>query len=124
MNWKDALVTWAVYIIGFIAIGLLLFGLPGCSAFEVLPGLCYTDKTGTYLCPEEEPIYIDPPIPEYDRNNTCMMIYGFDPDQWRMCMDPDNDHYYDPYYQERKKFRQELYRDKLKQSIHGTEAIA
>ena len=22
-----------------------------CSALEVLPGLCYTDKEGTHLCP-------------------------------------------------------------------------
>ena len=30
---------------------LLLVLLQGCSALEVLPGLCYTDKEGTYLCP-------------------------------------------------------------------------
>ena len=29
---------------------ILLF-LQGCSALEVLPNLCYTDKDGTYLCP-------------------------------------------------------------------------
>lgn len=23
----------------------------GCSTVEVLPGLCYTDKDGTFLCP-------------------------------------------------------------------------
>ena len=30
---------------------LLLVLLQGCSALEVLPGLCYTDKEGTHLCP-------------------------------------------------------------------------
>ena len=39
-----------VYGIGGGIIGLLMFGLPGCSVLEPLPGLCYTDKTGTYLC--------------------------------------------------------------------------
>lgn len=36
--------------IKFIAI---LFFVYGCAPFEVLPGLCYTDKDGTYLCPED-----------------------------------------------------------------------
>ena len=39
-----------VYGIGGGIIGLLMFGLPGCSVHEPIPGLCYTDKTGTYLC--------------------------------------------------------------------------
>ena len=107
----------------YMMLAIISFIISGCATEIILPGLCYTDKTGTYLCPKEEPVYVDPPIiPEYDRNNTCMMIYGMDPDQWRMCMDPDNDHYYDPFYQERKKFREELYRDKLKE--YGMEAIA
>ena len=30
---------------------LILLLLQGCSALEILPGLCYTDKEGTYICP-------------------------------------------------------------------------
>ena len=30
---------------------IILLLLQGCSALEVLPGLCYTDKDGTYVCP-------------------------------------------------------------------------
>ena len=30
----------------------------GCAIYEPLPGLCYTDKTGTYVCPKEEPYLI------------------------------------------------------------------
>ena len=30
--------------------------LISCQPWQVLPGLCYTDKTGTYTCPEK----IDP----------------------------------------------------------------
>ena len=26
--------------------------MTSCSTIEVLPGLCYNDKEGTYLCPE------------------------------------------------------------------------
>ena len=36
-----------------VLIAVLLF-LFSCSAVEILPGLCYTDKDGTYLCPTEE----------------------------------------------------------------------
>ena len=37
----------------------------GCAAKEILPGLCYKDKEGTFLCPEiekekKEPIYLEP----------------------------------------------------------------
>jgi len=42
-----------VYGIGGSILILLMFGLPGCAVYEPIPGLCYTDKTGTYLCPEE-----------------------------------------------------------------------
>ena len=37
-----------VYGIGGGILFLLLF--TGCAPLEPLPGLCYTDKTGTYLC--------------------------------------------------------------------------
>ena len=30
---------------------VILLLLQGCSALEVLPGLCYNDREGTYLCP-------------------------------------------------------------------------
>ena len=38
------------FINSIVLICLLLF-LFSCSALEVLPGLCYTDEEGTYLCP-------------------------------------------------------------------------
>tara|TARA_B100001105_G_C22373628_1_gene436218 strand:- start:1355 stop:1513 length:159 start_codon:yes stop_codon:yes gene_type:complete len=27
--------------------------MTACAVYQPIPGLCYTDKTGTYLCPEE-----------------------------------------------------------------------
>ena len=30
---------------------ILVLILQGCSTLEILPGLCYNDKDGTYLCP-------------------------------------------------------------------------
>ena len=33
---------------------IILLLVVGCAPFEPIPGLCYTDKTGTYLCMEEE----------------------------------------------------------------------
>ncbi len=32
----------------------MLFILMSCAPLQILPGLCYKDKTGTYLCPEED----------------------------------------------------------------------
>ena len=34
-------------------LGLSLL-LTSCSTFEVLDGLCYNDRDGTYICPKEE----------------------------------------------------------------------
>ena len=39
----------AVFFAGF-------FTFYSCSALEILPGLCYTDKEGTYLCPPAQSI--------------------------------------------------------------------
>ena len=93
----------------YVVIVLILI-LASCSVHKPLPGLCYTDKTGTYLCSDPETI---DPIPEYDRNDTCRMIYGIDPEQWRLCMDPDNDHYYDPYWEQRQEYERQILPIKL-----------
>ena len=54
-----------------IVLGLSL--LTSCSTFEVLDGLCYTDRDGTYLCPKEEERNTPAPQGEPIRNdiNTC-----------------------------------------------------
>ena len=64
-----------VYIVGVGCLGLIMFGLPGCQPFEPLPGLCYTDKTGTYICDpieEADPIYIDPIPKELNPNEAVV----------------------------------------------------
>lgn len=123
MNWKDALISGAIYIIGIGGIGLILFGMSGCSVYQELPGLCYTDKTETKLCPKEELIYIDS-IPNYNRSHTCITYYSLDEEQWLWCMDPQNDYLYDPYYQERQEIYKELYKEKLMERMTGLAAIA
>ena len=47
----DWAITGLIWIIGGIGMYFLLFS---CSVFQPLPGLCYTDKTGTYICPIEK----------------------------------------------------------------------
>jgi len=48
------LVSGLVYAIGVPLMILVMFGLPSCAPFEPIPGLCYTDKTGTYICMDSE----------------------------------------------------------------------
>ena len=45
----------AVFFAGF-------FTFYSCSAIEILPGLCYTDKDGTYLCPSDPIEVCEDPI--------------------------------------------------------------
>ena len=39
-----------------IIFGLILLSLTACAVYEPLPGLCYTDKTGTYICVADRPL--------------------------------------------------------------------
>ena len=47
------------------AIAIIVFS--GCSTIEILDGLCYNDKDGTFICPEE--LHIDPKPDLFDQ---CM----------------------------------------------------
>ena len=44
----------------WIGIILLILLFKSCAPMEVLPGLCYTDKTGTYLCEQPAPTVNNP----------------------------------------------------------------
>ena len=74
------LITTLVYGIGGGILFLLLFG--GCAPLEPLPGLCYTDKTGTYLCPKEEALKVEKK--KYTAKEICSPYLGTD--WWFECM--------------------------------------
>ena len=106
-----------------LAIVFLLLLIPsfGCAQIiNPLPGLCYSDKTGSYIC-LEKPTQI---IPEFDRGKNCTMFYPND-EEWRWCMDPDNDHIYDPFYKIRKELEKKIEQEqKLKKIDSKIENIA
>ena len=80
------LLTTLVYGVGGGVLFLLLFG--GCAPFEPLPGLCYTDKTGTYLCMDskEHKEYIEKK--KYTAKEICYPYMGTD--WWFECMNNEN----------------------------------
>ena len=41
-------------IFGILIFGVIILFFVSCSTSVVLPGLCYNDKDGTYICPEKE----------------------------------------------------------------------
>ena len=71
-----------VYGVGGSLLMLVMFGLPSCAPFEPVPGLCYTDKTGTYLCPKEEAPKIEKK--KYTAKELCSPYLGTD--WWFECM--------------------------------------
>ena len=76
MRPKDTPLLW----IGYTLLFMMLLIPMGCSHVELIEGLCYNDRDGTYLCPEEpEPIIIDDPIIEDE--NLCEI--------WRNVDDPE-----------------------------------
>ena len=58
-------------ILILMMMSLSMIIINGCAAKEILPGLCYKDKEGTFLCPEiekekKEPIYLEPIRNQYE----------------------------------------------------------
>ena len=51
------------------------------STIEVLDGLCYNDKDGTYICIEEEK-----PSPHDEKWNNCIPWLNVDGEIWSNCM--------------------------------------
>ena len=99
MKLKERLCDWRCWI------ALILFVL-----FAIVPMF----GCAQIYHPKEEPLYIDPL--NYDRGRNCLS-YSQNDEEWRWCMDPDNDHIYDPYYQQRqdvRMHRKELFKEKLK----------
>ena len=77
MKWYD--------YISLIGIAICLWLLPSCSTIEVLDGLCYNDKDGTYLCPAEEGE--EPGINVRDNGwDTCKKWIEVDSEVWTNCM--------------------------------------
>ena len=50
------------------------------STIEVLDGLCYNDKDGTYICIEEEP------SPNDEKWDNCRPWLNVDGEVWSNCM--------------------------------------
>jgi len=75
---------------------LLVVGVMfSCSSIEIMPGLCYNDRDGTYLCPEADEC--DPDM-DSSANNMCLEDPSLDyidpaPDSdceiWREHSDPE-----------------------------------
>ena len=51
---EDPLIMFVRFFIIPLALILTIIATACAIVYEPLPGLCYTDKDGTYLCPEEE----------------------------------------------------------------------
>jgi len=72
----------------YLSLSLLIF-LVSCSHVELLPGLCYTDKEGSFLCdelePKKEPIILDP-IKEEELDSCDIWKNVDDPDAYMNCI--------------------------------------
>jgi len=82
------------YLAALIVLFIGLMLISGCSTQVVLPGLCYDDITGTYLCPEQ--------IPEIKRDlddmeeldplyKHCEDLATHDNDAWFQCIMNENE---------------------------------
>ena len=75
-------------LVTLIMISILI---SSCSAKEILPGLCYTDKEGTFLCPEIEQETIlpepEPIMPDHERIwKDCEPFLYMDGEAWTNCI--------------------------------------
>jgi len=61
---------------------LITLLLTSCAnTIEVLDGLCYNDKEGTYICIEDKN-----PSPNNERWNSCRPWLNVDGEVWSNCM--------------------------------------
>ena len=60
-----------------VLVFIMAFVFTSCTPLEVLPGLCYTDKEGTYLCQEmlEIPVIPIPKQKELNCNEKGLIEY-------------------------------------------------
>jgi hypothetical protein len=63
-----------------IILSILLF-TSSCSSIEIIDGLCYNDKDGTYMCEEE----IEIPSEPIDQWELCEP-WLYEPETWVNCM--------------------------------------
>tara|TARA_B100001250_G_C19596332_1_gene698602 strand:+ start:279 stop:593 length:315 start_codon:yes stop_codon:yes gene_type:complete len=42
-------------VIGILILGSIILFITACSSTVILPGICYNDRDGTYICPESYP---------------------------------------------------------------------
>ena len=75
-------------IFGILIFGVIILFFVSCSTSVVLPGLCYNDKDGTYICPkdyEEEPVNRDMEElqPIYDE---CAEWESHSGEAWMQCI--------------------------------------
>jgi len=82
-NYSDETKLWIVLMTAIV----MLVGLSSCSVHEPLPGLCYTEKTGSYMCNEDKSPYVgeqdmEELQPIYDK---CKE-FEHDGETWLDCM--------------------------------------
>jgi len=75
-------------VIGILILGSIILFITACSSTVILPGLCYNDRDGTYICPESYP----PPKQERDMEEleplykACEEWELHDGETWMNCI--------------------------------------
>jgi len=67
----------------FIIGSLMFLSLTSCTTSVVLPGLCYNDRDGTYICPEEES---ERDMEELEPIYEYCEPWEFDGEAWMNCI--------------------------------------
>ena len=75
-------------VIGILILGSIILFITACSSTVILPGICYNDRDGTYICPESYP----PPEQERDMEEleplykACEEWESHDGESWMQCI--------------------------------------
>ncbi len=76
-----------ILLVTLIMVSILI---SSCSTQVVLPGLCYNDRDGTYLCPETDPEAIVPePLPPTEHQKLwkdCEPFLNHPEPAWTNCI--------------------------------------
>ena len=74
-------------VIGILILGSIILFITACSSTVILPGICYNDRDGTYICPESYPPKQERDMEELEPlYKACEEWESHDGESWMQCI--------------------------------------
>ena len=87
MKQKPTISQYIDGVIGILILGSIILFITACSSTVILPGICYNDRDGTYICPESYPPKQERDMEELEPlYKACEEWESHDGESWMQCI--------------------------------------